>query len=60
MNASQVAISSQPAYTEVTNQTRLFITSDKYLLEPGVEYAWPVKAFTDGEITLFQNDGYSE
>ncbi len=30
------------------------------MLEPGVEYAWCVKAFTDGEITLLQNDGHSE
>lgn len=60
MDANQVALSMLPAYTETTNQTRLFLTPDKYMLEPGVEYAWRVQAFTDGEMTLFQNNGYSE
>lgn len=61
MNPNQVAMSMQPDFTDVTNRTSYNLTNDKYLLEPGVEYAYRIKAMAgDGQLTLFQNDGYSE
>lgn len=61
LDPNQVALSLRPDYTFVTNRTNLILSSDKYLLEPGVQYAWRVKAIAgEGELSLFQNDGYSE
>jgi hypothetical protein len=61
MEPNQVALSMHPNFTDVTNQTNYTITPDKYMLEPGIEYAWRVKAMAgNDELTLFQNNGYSE
>lgn len=61
MEPNQVALSMQPDYTDIVNQTFYTITPDKYMLEPGIEYAWRVKAMAGSdELTLFQNKGYSE
>lgn len=61
MNPNQVAMSMQPDFTDVTNRTSYYLTNDKYLLEPGVEYAYRIKAIAgDDQLTLFQNNGYSE
>ena len=60
MDPQQVAMSMQPDYSEETTRTNLYLTPDKYLLEPGVEYAWRVKAFSDNGLALFQNNGHSE
>ncbi len=60
INPQQVALSLPPDYTTITNQTSFMLTQDKYLLEPGVEYAWRVKAMAGDGFTLFQNNGYSE
>ncbi|MCG8701815.1 MAG: hypothetical protein MI922_27425, partial [Bacteroidales bacterium] len=61
MDPNQVALSLQPDYTETVTQNRVYITTDKFLFEPGVKYAWRVKAQSSGDqITLFQNTGYSE
>lgn len=61
MNPNQVAMSMQPDFTDVTNRTSYNLTNDKYMLEPGVEYAYRIKAMAgDNQLTLFQNDGYSE
>jgi hypothetical protein len=43
MNPNQVAMSMQPDFTDVTNRTSYYLTNDKYLLEPGVEYAYRSK-----------------
>jgi hypothetical protein len=58
----QYALMAQPEFFDETNQTYYFLTPDKYLLEPGVEYAWRVRATAGNaeEITLFHNQGYSQ
>ncbi len=60
MNPQQVALSLPPDYTTITNQTSFMLNQHKHLLEPGVEYAWRVKAMAGDGFTLFQNNGYSE
>jgi hypothetical protein len=61
MNPNQLAMSLQPDFTDITNRTSYNLTMDKYTLEPGVEYAYRVKAMAgNNELTLFQNNGYSE
>ena len=61
MDPNQVAVSMQPDFIDVTNSTSYNLTHDKYLLEPGIAYAYRIKAMAgDAQLTLFQNDGYSE
>ena len=61
MDPNQVAVSMQPDFIDVTNSTSYNLTHDKYLLEPGIAYAYRIKAMAgDAQMTLFQNDGYSE
>jgi hypothetical protein len=44
MNPQQVALSLPPDYTAITNQNYFRLSQDKFLLEPGIQYAWRVKA----------------
>lgn len=61
MDPTQLAQSLKPDFIAVTNRTNYSLTPDKFILEPGVEYAWRVKAMAgQNELTLFQNGGYSE
>ena len=61
MDARQVALSVPADFTDVTTRTSYQLTADKFMLEPGVEYAWRVRAMAGvDELTLFQNNGYSE
>jgi hypothetical protein len=60
MNPQQVALSLPPDYTAITNQNYFRLSQDKFLLEPGIQYAWRVKAMGIEDFTLFQNNGYSE
>ncbi len=59
-NPATVVASLPPDYIGVTGQNLFFLSQNEYLLEPGVEYAWRVKAYADDGLTLFQNNGYSE
>ena len=60
MDARQVVMSGQAAYMVSTNQTRFRLGEHHYPLEPGVEYAWRVRARGPEGMGLFQNQGYSE
>jgi hypothetical protein len=60
IDPNQVALSMQPDFTDEVFNTRYVIGPEKYMLEPGVEYAWRIKATTLEGLNLFQNNGYSE
>jgi hypothetical protein len=60
LHPQQVALSLPPDYMAITNQNYFRLSQDKFLLEPGIQYAWRVKAMAANDFTLFQNNGYSE
>lgn len=60
INPNQLALSMQPDFFDEVLTTRYIISPEKYILEPGVEYAWRIKATTQDGLNLFQNNGYSE
>ncbi len=61
MDARHVAMSVPADFSDITNSTSYQLTADKYMLEPGVKYAWRIRAIAGiDELTLFQNNGYSE
>lgn len=60
MDPNQVVLSSIPDFTSTTNQNHFNLMQHDFMLEPGVQYAWRVKAMAADGITLFQNQGYSE
>lgn len=60
IDPNQLALSMQPDFTEEVLNTRYVISPEKYVLEPGIEYAWRIKATTLEGLNLFQNNGYSE
>lgn len=61
IDPNMVTLALPPDYTATTTATNFVLTADKFLLEPGVEYAFRVRATAGGsDLTLFKNNGYSE
>ncbi len=60
MDPNHVVMGTQPLFYDIVNTNFYYLSYYSLLLEPGVQYAWRVRAISDNELTLFQNNGYSE